>query len=95
MPLPKKYFFGWTNFKYVVRNVYYTFSDKPCYLSRKRIESCFLFLGAYGTLIFYIIKRINEDAPFGEMLALTGTVFFYAGYQMAVIQKEKRENTTP
>lgn len=88
--MKKKYFFGWENIKYVITQIYYTFSNHPSELSRKRIESCLLFISALTTnLIWYAYHFRTLD--YLEMIAVTGTLFVYAGYTMRTIQKEKSE----
>ena len=83
-------FFGWENFKWFIIQIRATFSNEPSYFSRKRIESYMLFVGAFSSTMFYIWKNINV-LLYHEMLAMSGALFFYAGYTMQVIQKEKKE----
>lgn len=84
----KKYFFGWSNIKYLLIQIYFTFSNRPSELSRKRIESCMLFISALScTLVWFIYHFKTLD--YLEMLAVTGALFVYAGYTMRVMQKEK------
>ena len=83
-----KYFFGWENIKYVLKQIYYTFSNKPSELSRKRIESCALFVSALSCVLAWFIYHF-KTLTYAEMIAVTGTLFIYAGYTMKVMQKEK------
>lgn len=94
----KKYivngFFGWENCKWFIIQIRATFSNEPSYFSRKRIESYLLFLGAFSATMTYIWINITS-LLYHEILALTGALFFYAGYTMQVIQKDKKETPKP
>lgn len=92
----KNYFFGWENIKWFVREIGATFSNDKSYFSRKRIESCLLFISALVSTLAWFIYHF-KTLTYMEMLAVTGALFVYAGYTMQVIQKEKKtikENET-
>ena len=82
-------FFGWSNFKWLIIEWGKTYSNKPSFFSRKRIESCILFVGGFSTLYCYTLSRMAK-ADFAEILALTGAMFVYAGYTSQLIRKETK-----
>jgi hypothetical protein len=83
-------FFGWKNIRWGIKELIFTFSNKPSIFSHKRIQEFILFVGGFTCLYTYTIKRIRENAPFDEILALTGAMFVYAGYQLYNTQREKK-----
>lgn len=83
-----KYFFGWTNFKYVAKQLYFTFTDKPSELSAKRIERALFILSgltAWWMWFFWNYKILVVS----EMILATGVLFTYAGYTLTKTEKEK------
>jgi hypothetical protein len=83
-------FFGWENFKWLVREWLKTYSNQHSFFSRKRIESCILFVGGFSLLYGYALKRLSEGADYAEALALTGAMFVYAGYTAQLIKREAK-----
>lgn len=87
----KKYivngFFGWENFKWLIREIQATFSNKPSYFARKRIESFILFLNSIVILDAWTYKNINTISWEG-IIAIFGAQMIYAGYQVQQIRKD-------
>src|ERR1700741_3953738 len=80
-------FFGWENCKWFIRQIQYTFSNKPSEFSRKRIESFLLFVNATAILDIWTYKKI-DDISWEAMLAIYGAQMVYAGYQVTQIRKD-------
>lgn len=88
MTTNKKYFFGWTNFKYVTKQLYLTFTDKPSDLSAKRIErALFVITGLTAWCVWF--SWHYKILVVSEMILATGILFTYAGYTLQQTQKEK------
>ena len=87
----KKYFFGWTNIKHVIRQLYFTFTDKPSELSSKRIErALFVITGITAWCVWF--SWHYKILIVAEMILATGTLFTYAGYTLNKTEKEKTLN---
>lgn len=89
----KKYFLGWENIKWLIKELIATFSNQKSYFSRKRIESCLLFVGAFTFTQYFVWSNIDK-LTYSEILALEAAQLAYAGYTMSVIQKEKKTDAT-
>lgn len=89
-----KGFFGWENSKWFIRQIRDTFSNKPSYFSRKRIESFFIFINATILLDIWLYKNI-DDLNWEGMVAIYGAQMIYAGYQVTQIRKDIINKTTP
>ena len=87
----KKYFLGWTNIKWFTRELVATMSDQPSYFSKKRVQEWMLFLLAWVASLIWFIYHF-KGMEIGTLLAFTGALFVYAGYQKYSIQKEKKDN---
>lgn len=88
----KKYFIGWTNIKWLAKELIYTFSNKPSFFSRKRIESCVLFINAMVLLDVWYVKNIQipDKIQLTEALAVFTAQMVYAGYQITQIRKDNQ-----
>lgn len=83
-----KYFFGWKNIKWFIKEIVNIYSDKKSYFSKKRIESGIGFVIAEWGMIYYILKKIDSM----DMMEFAGWAtiqFFVAGYIIKQIQREK------
>lgn len=83
---PKK-LFSIRNFRWAVVELVYTFSNRPSFFARKRIESFVLFINAMILLdIWYIamFKKIDYIAS----IAVFTAQMVYAGYQVTQIRKD-------
>lgn len=88
-----KYFFGWTNFKHVAKQLYLTFTEQRSELSSKKIErALFIITGITAWCVWF--SWHYRVLVVSEMILATGTLFTYAGYTMRQSQKEKQLNKT-
>lgn len=91
--MKKKWFFGWSNIKFLVKELIKLYSNEPSYFSKKRVESGIAFLvGQFGMVYFLVI---NIDKLTTSDIALwAGIEFAIAGYIVNQIQKEKKTDDT-
>ena len=89
----KKYFFGWTNIKWFIREMVAMYSDQNGYFSKKRFESSIAFLSATWLILWhaYISKATITNS---EILADAVVLFGIAGYTVRAIQAEKITSKT-
>jgi hypothetical protein len=87
--MKKKWFFGWSNIKFLVKELIKLYSNEPSYFSKKRVESGIAFIvGQFGMIYFLVI---NIDKLTTSDIALwAGIEFAIAGYIVNQIQKEKK-----
>lgn len=86
--MKNKYFFGWTNIKWFIRELVKMYSDEPSYFSKKRIESGIAFLVFIAGAVFFLIK--NYEKMTASDFAIWATpVCLISGYVISQIQKEK------
>jgi hypothetical protein len=89
-----KYFFGWNNFKWLVRELIKMYSAEKSFFSKKRIESGIAFaIGQWG-MVFYLLEK-HSSLSMSEVLFWTATEFAIAGYMLNQIQKEKVTQIDP
>jgi hypothetical protein len=88
MKIPKT-FIGWTNLKWLIKELINVYSNKKSYFSKKRIESGIAFLiGQFG-MIYFLMQ--NHDKMTSSDLAIwAGIEFAVSGYMLNQIQKEKK-----
>ena len=55
----KKYFFGWKNIKWIVRELRDLYSDKSTYFSKKRVESGVAFLVGQFGMVYWLSQNID------------------------------------
>lgn len=84
----RKFFFGWTNIKWFIKEIIAMYSNRPSYFSKKRFESSMAFLSAVGIIlanVYYHRTTITNS----EVLADAVVLFGIAGYTVKKIQEEK------
>ncbi len=86
----KKWFFGWANIKWVIKEFIAMYSNEYSYFSKKRFESSIAFLSAMFLIIGHAIYNKNTITN-SEILADAVLLFAIAGYTVNHIQKEKKE----
>ena len=86
----KKYFFGWTNLKWFIRNCVAVYSNVDSFFSKKRVESNIAFMTFMSGYIFYFIHKYNIMDVY-DLLVWGTPLALIAGYQLNQIQKEKRD----
>ena len=91
--MKKKWFFGWSNIKFLVKELIKLYSNESSYFSKKRVESGIAFIvGQFGMVYFLVI---NIDKLTTSDIALwAGIEFAIAGYIVNQIQKEKKTDDT-
>ena len=84
----KKYFFGWNNIKWVIKETVNIYSSKKSFFSKKRIESGIAFVIAQWGMIFFLLENINKMST-SDLFIWAGIEFAVSGYIINQIQKEK------
>lgn len=91
--MKKKWFLGWTNIKWLIKELINLYSNSSSFFSKKRIESGIAFIVGQWGMIYFLI--INIDKLTTSDIALWGGVeFAIAGYIVNQIQKEKKTEDT-
>ena len=85
-----KYFFGWDNIKWGIKELINIYSSKTSYFSKKRIESGIAFLIAQWGMIYFLSQH-HDKLTMGEFLLWAAAEFAVSGYMINQIQKEKKE----
>ena len=85
--LPKT-FFGWSNIKWLIKEIMNIYSVNKSFFSKKRIESGIAFIiGQFG-MIFFLIQKY-QGMTMTDMAIWAGMEFAISGYMLNQIQKEK------
>jgi len=84
----KKMFFGWTNMKWILREMMLIYSSNPSFFSKKRIESGVAFAIAQLGMIFFLIVKY-DSLDMWDFILWASAEFAVAGYIINKIQKEK------
>jgi hypothetical protein len=87
----KKYFLGWSNIKWVIKEFAKLYSDEKSYFSKKRIESGIAFLVGQGGMIYFLLTNIDKLTT-SDIALWAGVEFAIAGYIVSQIQKEKKSD---
>jgi len=83
-----KYLFGWTNLRWLIKELIKIGSVNRSFFSKKRIESGIAFLAGQFGMIFFLIH--NHLTMTTSDLAIWASIqFTVAGYIMNSIQREK------
>ena len=91
--MKKKYFFGWTNIKWLITELINMYSGKPSYFSKKRIESGVAFAVAQWGMIFFLLEK-HSDLTMTDLVMWAGVEFAISGYMIHQIQKEKKSENS-
>lgn len=83
-----KWFFGWTNVKWIFTELMNIYSTKKSFFSKKRVESGIAFIIAQWGMIFFLLEK-HSSLSMGEFLLWAGAEFAVSGYIINKIQKEK------
>lgn len=89
--MKKKWFLGWTNIKWLTKELINLYSNKDSYFSKKRIESGIAFIVGQWGMIYFLIKNIDKLSS-SDITLWAGLEFAIAGYIVSQIQKEKKLN---
>ena len=90
----KKLFFGWTNFKWLCKELLAMYSNDSSYFSKKRFESSVAFVTAMAIIITHVYHD-RETITNSEILTDATLLFLIAGYTVNQIQKEKSSVEIP
>lgn len=90
MESKKKYFFGWTNIKWFIKEIMNLFTSKPSQFSKKRMESGLAFLVGQWGMIYFLVLNV-EKLTASDIVLWAGVEFAIAGYIISQIQKEKKD----
>lgn len=88
----KKFFFGWENIKWGIKEMMNIYSSNPSFFSKKRIESGVAFLIAQFGMVFFLLQKY-QVLSMGEFLLWAGAEFAVSGYIINKIQKEKESES--
>lgn len=87
--LPSKYFFGWQNIRWFIREVGKMYSGQPSYFSKKRMESGISFLiGQIGMIMFFALSY--STLSMYDFIMWASLEFAVGGYITYQIQRQKR-----
>ncbi len=84
----KKWFFGWTNIKWGIKQIICIYSNKSSFFSKKRIESGIGFVIAEWGMVYFLLKKMDSM----DIMTFAGWAtiqFFVAGYIIKQIEKSK------
>jgi hypothetical protein len=78
-------------FKWFFKELVLIYSNKPSFLSKKRIESGISFLIAQIGMVFFLAVKY-DSLSMGEFILWASAEFAVAGYIVNQIQKEKGQS---
>lgn len=84
----KRWFFGWENIKWGIKELIKIYSSKDSFFSKKRIESGLAFIIAQWGMVFFLIQKF-DTLTMGEFILWAAAEFAVSGYIINKIQKEK------
>ena len=87
--MKKKWFFGWFNIKFLIKELVKLYSNEPSYFSKKRVESGIAFIVGQWGMIYFLVKNIDKLTT-SDIALWAGVEFAIAGYIINQIQKEKK-----
>jgi hypothetical protein len=86
--MKKKWFFGWSNIKFLIKELIKLYSNEPSYFSKKRVESGIAFIVGQWGMIYFLTQNIDKLTT-SDIALWAGVEFAIAGYIINQIQKEK------
>lgn len=87
--MEKKWFFGWLNIKWLIKELIKLYSVEISYFSKKRVESGVAFLvGQFGMIYFLMVNIDKLDST--DIAIWASIEFAISGYIVSQIQKEKK-----
>jgi len=87
--MEKKWFFGWFNLKFLMKELVKLYSNEPSYFSKKRVESGIAFIVGQWGMIYFLVQNIDKLTT-SDIALWAGVEFAIAGYIINQIQKEKK-----
>jgi len=91
--MKKKWFFGWFNIKFLIKELVKLYSNEPSYFSKKRVESGIAFIVGQWGMIYFLVINIDKLTT-SDIALWAGVEFAIAGYIVNQIQKEKKTEDT-
>jgi len=88
-----KYFFGWENWKWLIKELVYIYTSKSSFFSKKRIESSIAFVIGQVGMLWFLSEHISGFTT-SDIVLWSGVEFAMAGYIVNQIQKEKKVDST-
>jgi hypothetical protein len=88
--LPKT-FIGYTNIKFVIKELIKMYSNQPSFFDRKKINEGIAFYAAICMDLCYVYSH-RHSLSSSEALFHVGTLLAISGYHLNEIQKEKKIN---
>lgn len=87
-----KYFFGWENWKWLIKELVHIYTNKSSFFSKKRIESSIAFIIGQVGMLWFLYEHIPQ-LTISDIVLWSGVEFAMAGYIVNQIQKEKKTET--
>lgn len=87
--MKKKWFFGWSNIRFLIKELVKLYSNEPSYFSKKRVESGIAFIVGQWGMIYFLVQNIDKLTT-SDIALWAGVEFAIAGYIINQIQKEKK-----
>jgi hypothetical protein len=88
----EKWFFGWKNIKWLIKEFINIYSSRSSFFSKKRIESGIAFLiGQIGMIWFFALHVISMNTY--DICMWAAVEFAIAGYIVNQIQRQQRYET--
>jgi hypothetical protein len=87
--MKNKWFFGWSNIKFLIKELIKLYSNEPSYFSKKRVESGIAFIVGQWGMIYFLTQNIDKLTT-SDIALWAGVEFAIAGYIINQIQKEKK-----
>jgi hypothetical protein len=87
--MKNEWFFGWSNIKFLIKELIKLYSNEPSYFSKKRVESGIAFIVGQWGMIYFLTQNIDKLTT-SDIAIWAGVEFAIAGYIINQIQKEKK-----
>ena len=91
--MKKKWFFGWSNIKFLIKELVKLYSNGTSFFSKKRVESGIAFIVGQWGMVYFLVKNIDKLTT-SDIALWAGVEFAIAGYIISQIQKEKKVDDT-
>jgi hypothetical protein len=88
----KKYFFGWTNIKFLIKEFVKVWTSGSSFFSKKRIESSIAFIIGQIGMVWFLIVHVDKMSS-GDIGLWAAIEFAIAGYMVNKIEKAKQTDT--
>lgn len=88
--MKKKWFFGWENIKWAIREIKNIYSSNPSFFSKKRIESSIAFIIGQIGMVWFLCENMSKLSA-SDIVLWSGVEFAIAGYIVNQIEKGKKK----